>query len=108
MKRESLWRARRVLSQPSGPFNSVSSRWKVRGRLSYRRSRCIRMMHHSRRTTGLSCVAGVARCAPLFPSTRASGSLVVAVDYKRLEPAFPLVLGNRLEHQLHVSASLCN
>jgi hypothetical protein len=45
---------------------------------------------------------------PLFPSTRASGSLVVAVDYKRLEPAFPLVLGNRLEHQLHVSASLCN
>jgi hypothetical protein len=108
MKRELLWRAQRVLSQPSGPFNSVSSRWKVRGRLGYGRSRCIRMMHLSQRTTGLSCVAGVARCAPLFPSTRASGSLVVAVDYKRLEPAFPLALGNRLEHQPHASASLCN
>jgi hypothetical protein len=40
------------------------------------------------------------RCAPLFTSTTASGSLglslVVVVDYNRLEPAFVLDLGNRL------------
>jgi hypothetical protein len=101
MKRESLWRAQRVLSQPSGPFQQCLVALGKSGPPTLPPF----ALYSNDAPFAENYGAPVLRGA-LFPSTRASGSLVVAVDYKRLEPAFPLALGNRLEHQLHASTSL--